>query len=80
MSEPTVEAAEAPAASSERVELDTGQADLGFGRGGVPWYLMVYYLAFLTFFVWYVLEYQLPDYLESTSEAGAVDEAPVEPR
>ena len=45
-------------------ETDEAQADLGFGKGGVPWYLLLYYLAFLTFFTWYTLEYQLPDYLE----------------
>jgi hypothetical protein len=36
----------------------------GYGHGGVPWYLLVFYLAFLVFFVWCVVEYQLPDYLE----------------
>ena len=36
----------------------------GYGRGGVPWLLLVLYLAFLVFFTWYCLEYQLPDYLE----------------
>lgn len=35
-----------------------------YGVGGVPWYLVLKYLGFLTFFTWYVLEYQLPDYLE----------------
>jgi hypothetical protein len=35
-----------------------------YGKGGVPWYLLLKYLGFLTFFTWYVLEYQLPDYLE----------------
>jgi len=57
---------------------DTTQAELGFGKGGVPWLLLLFYLSFLTFFVWYVLEYQLPDYLEQGSggsaiEAGAAD-------
>ena len=49
--------------------LDSKAADLGFGKGGVPWYLLLLYLSFLVFFVWYTLEYQLPDYLEQ-SETG----------
>ena len=36
----------------------------GYGHGGVPWYLLLFYLAFLGFFTWYVLEYQLPDFLK----------------
>ena len=40
------------------------KATLGYGTGGVPWYLTLLYLGFLAFFVWYALEYQLPDYLE----------------
>jgi hypothetical protein len=36
----------------------------GYGRGGVPWYLLIGYLAFLCFFTWYALEFQLPDFLE----------------
>ena len=51
-------------APAGRPVLDTDQAQLGFGRGGVPWYLMVLYLGFLTFFVWYTLEFQLPDFLD----------------
>ncbi len=43
---------------------DQARAELGFGKGGVPWYLLFFYLAFLAFFVWYTLQYQLPDYLE----------------
>jgi hypothetical protein len=43
---------------------DAEQFEPGFGRGGVPWYLMLLYLGFLVFFTWYVLEYQLPDYLQ----------------
>ena len=45
-------------------QSDVEQAQLGFGKGGVPWYLMIFYLAFLAFFAWYTLEYQLPDVLE----------------
>lgn len=44
---------------------DTRQARFGFGKGGVPLPLLLFYLSFLVFFVWYTLEYQLPDYLES---------------
>jgi len=36
----------------------------GFGKGGVPWALLLFYLSFLTFFTWYTLEYQLPDFLD----------------
>ena len=50
--------------STHETGLDTQAAELGFGKGGVPWFLMVFYLAFLTFFVWYTLEYQLPDFLK----------------
>lgn len=45
-------------------QTDSAQHDPGFGRGGVPWYLMLMYVGFLVFFTWYTLEYQLPDYLE----------------
>ena len=53
---------------------DLEQADLGFGRGGVPWPLMMLYLGFLVFFVWYVLEYQLPDFLDQTPVASEASE------
>ncbi len=36
----------------------------GYGDGGVPWFLLLLYLSFLVFFTWYVLELQLPDFLE----------------
>lgn len=45
-------------------EDDAQRYHPGYGAGGVPWYLLVGYLAFLVFFTWYVLEYQLPDYLD----------------
>ena len=62
--------------TSERVvPSDEAVAEIGFGHGGVPWYLLVFYLSFLCFFVWYVLEYQLPDYLAQEAPA----EAPAEP-
>jgi len=46
------------------VPTDAEAAKLGFGTGGVPWFLMMLYLGFLVFFVWYVLEYQLPEFLD----------------
>ena len=50
--------------------LDSQAADLGFGKGvECPGILLIFYLSFLVFFVWYTLEYQLPDYLEQ-SETG----------
>ena len=49
---------------------DAQQADLGFGNGGVPWYLTIFYLSFVVFFVWYVLEYQLTDYLAQSEKAA----------
>lgn len=58
--------------------LDAEEVQLGFGKGGVPWYLMVFYLSFLTFFVWYTLEYQLPGFLDQGpgSEAAATEQGP----
>jgi hypothetical protein len=50
--------------------LDREPFEPGYGTGGVPWYLMVGYLAFLVFFTWYVLEYQLPDYLRQGPTPG----------
>jgi hypothetical protein len=44
----------------------------GYGHGGVPWLLMLLYIAFLVFFTWYVLEFQLPDYLEKGPVKPAV--------
>lgn len=51
---------------------DAEPAQLGFGKGGVPWYLLLYYLAFLVFFVWYALEFQLPAYLEDGPGADRI--------
>ena len=47
-------------------ENDASEAQLGLGKGGVPWPLMLLYLSFLAFFVWYVLEFQLPDFQDPT--------------
>lgn len=57
---------------------DREKCVLGFGEGGVPWLLLVGYLAFLAFFTWYTVEFQLVDFEkqgpfpigESTSEAA----------
>lgn len=43
---------------------DTRPFEPGYGHGGIPWYLVIGYVAFLVFFTWYVLEYQLPDFLK----------------
>lgn len=48
-----------------------------YGSGGVPWFLVLKYLGFLTFFTWYVLEYQVPDYLEQGP--GRQNQAPAAP-
>lgn len=49
----------------------------GYGHGGVPWYLLLGYLAFLVFFTWYTLEYQLPDFLQQgPGQAPAEASAP----
>lgn len=42
---------------------DDEQQKFGFGKGGVPLPLLLLYLSFLVFFVWYALEYQLPEFL-----------------
>jgi hypothetical protein len=51
--------------------LDADQQTFDYGHGGVPWLLLLFYLSFLVFFVWYVFEYQIPDFLqqpEATAE------------
>ena len=65
---------------SEPKELDRAAFRPGFGPGGVPWPLMLLYLGFLVFFTWYVLEYQLPDYLRlrAAKEAPGEVAAPAE--
>ncbi len=45
-------------------ETDAQQQTMDFGEGGVPWFLLAFYLSFLVFFTWYTLEYQLPDFQE----------------
>ena len=61
--------------SETRIEEETGPFHPGYGVGGVPWYLLLFYLAFLVFFCWYVLEYQLPDYLEKGPIKPAAESA-----
>ena len=43
---------------------DANAFEPGYGKGGVPWFLLLLYLSFLTFFTWYTLEFQLPDFLK----------------
>jgi hypothetical protein len=53
---------------------DAEPFDPGYGKGGVPFLLLILYLSFLVFFTWYVLEYQLPDYLEQGPGRAAAAE------
>lgn len=55
--------AEAPKTSNPEV-TDSERHEFGFGEGGVPWFLLLGYLAFLSFFTWYVVTYQLADFEE----------------
>lgn len=57
---------------------DDQRLDPGFGRGGVPWILLLFYVAFLVFFTWYALEYQLPDFIENATAAEATAPAAAE--
>jgi hypothetical protein len=50
----------------EHVELDSERHEFDYGKGGVPWLLLLFYTSFLVFFTWYVLEYQLPDFLSQS--------------
>lgn len=49
--------------SSSPDAADSRQFKMPYGKGGVPWYLFLYYLGYLALFTWYALEFQLPDYL-----------------
>jgi len=44
---------------------DDRRFEPGYGKGGVPLYLLLYYVAFLVFFTWYTLEFQLPDLMKN---------------
>ena len=46
-----------------------------YGHGGVPWFLLCFYLAFLVFFTWYTLEYQVPDFLAQTQAEESTEPA-----
>lgn len=52
---------------------DADALEIEYGKGGVPWYLLLLYLGFLAFFTWYVLEYQLPDFLDEGPGRAGVD-------
>jgi hypothetical protein len=49
---------------------DSEQKVFGYGTGGVPWYLLLLYLGFLVFFTMYVLDFQLPDFLNQGPGQG----------
>ena len=66
---------EFPQSRGDRDTTDAEQAHLGFGDGGVPWLLVLLYLSFLTFFTWYALEYQLPNFLESNDVPAAQEQS-----
>lgn len=51
-------------------DTDSRQKIFQYDIGGVPWYLLLLYLSFLVFFTFYVLEYQLPDYLNQGPGTG----------
>lgn len=51
-------------------ETDGKQKVFGYGGGGVPWYLLLFYLAFLIFFTFYTLEFQLPDFMNQGPGQG----------
>ena len=52
-------------------ETDATRQTFQFGEGGVPWLLLLGYLAFLVFFAWYTLEFQLPAFVEEGPGAGS---------
>ena len=49
---------------------DSEQKVFLYDTGGVPWYLLLLYLSFLVFFTFYVLEFQLPDFLQQGPGTG----------
>lgn len=51
-------------------ETDSNQKAFAYDTGGVPWYLLLLYLAFLVFFTFYTLEFQLPDFLQQGPGQG----------
>lgn len=67
------------AASSAAAPAES-QIDFGYDEGGVPWFLLLLYVSFLVFFTWYVLEYQLPDFLHQGPGVEAAPAAQSAPR
>lgn len=53
---------------------DSRRHDFRFGEGGVPWFLLLGYLSFLIFFTWYVLTYQVTDFVKHGSLGPAAAE------
>jgi hypothetical protein len=51
-------------------ETDSQQKVFDYDNGGVPWYLLLFYLSYLVLLTFYALEYQLPDFLEQGPGAG----------
>ena len=67
-----------PAAGQPDIEASDNEAfSPGFGKGGVPWYLLVFYVAFLVFFTWYTTEFQLPGLVQDGPAQNAEGEASV---
>lgn len=58
------------------LQKDAAQLKPGFGRGGVPWPLLLLYLGFLVFFTWYTMNFQLPGFVDQGP--GSSEEAPVD--
>jgi len=57
----------------DREPVDQKQFIPGFGPGGVPLLLLLFYLSFLALFTYYVVENQLPDF---TKQGPGQIEAP----
>ncbi|MFT7679993.1 MAG: hypothetical protein ACI8QC_003999 [Planctomycetota bacterium] len=65
-----------PYVSEDPEAIDSKQADLGFGEGGVPFILLLLYLSFLVFFTWYTMDFQLPEFLKDGPVAIESDVGP----
>ena len=53
-----------------REDTDSQQKVFDYDSGGVPWYLLLFYLSYLVLLTFYSLEYQLPDFLQQGPGAG----------
>lgn len=51
-------------------DTDSKQHVFNFDNGGVPWPLLILYLSYLVLLTFYVLEFQLPDFLQQGPGAG----------